>query len=101
MMSITGYAAKCKELLRFAVDYVAPDKMKMNQFERGLDPGIRQQLDDHHITTYHELYDREANVERVNNLTKATKTFGGCVELKRKWDSGGHNFISDSSKRSN
>ena len=100
-MSVTDYATKFEELSRFAVDYVAIEKMKKNQIERGLDSEICQQFGGHHITTYQELYDRAIDVERVNNLTKATKTSGDRVELKRKWDSKGHNFTDNSSKRSN
>ena len=39
-MSVTDYADKFEELSRFAADFVAADKCKKNQFERGLDPGI-------------------------------------------------------------
>ena len=40
-MYVSEYTVKFEELSRFVADYVATDKMKKNQFERGLDPRIR------------------------------------------------------------
>ena len=47
-----------KELLKFTTNYVAMNKMKKDQFKRGSDPQICQQLGDHFITTYQELHNR-------------------------------------------
>jgi len=58
-ISVTDYAAKFEELSRFAADYVVTDKMKKNQFERGLDPRIHHQLGGHHITTHQNYMIRQ------------------------------------------
>jgi len=43
-LSVMEYASRFAELLRFASEYVATDRMRMLRFEEGLAPYIRNQL---------------------------------------------------------
>ena len=78
------------ELSRFAPDFVASEKLKMRRFEEGLAFYIRNQLAGQSIQTYQELYERAAEVERVNGELRALNP----GNQKRKW--GDRSVSSDS-----
>jgi len=51
-MTIIQYASKFTELSRFALDFIASERMKMRRFEEGLVFYIRNQLAGQPIKTY-------------------------------------------------
>jgi len=61
-MTVTQYARKFTELSRFALDFIATERLKMKRFEEGLAFYIRNELAGHPIQTYQELYKRGAEV---------------------------------------
>ena len=70
-MTVMQYARKLMELSRFALDFVATERLKMRRFEEGLAFYIRNQLADWPIQTYQELYERAAKMERVKGELRA------------------------------
>ena len=66
-MTVLEYASKFVKLYRFASAYVADEKLKMNQFEAGLNKGIKEKMSVRHYTSYEEMYDTAVNVERATN----------------------------------
>ena len=71
-MTKLEYASKFMELSRFAPTYVADEKLKMNQFKAGLNPGIKEKMSIRHYTLYEDMYDAAVNVE---NVTKEKNEF--------------------------
>ena len=61
------YASRFAEFLRFALEYVAIDQIRVVRFEEGLVPYIRSQLAGQHIQTSYELYEHATDIERVKN----------------------------------
>ena len=64
-MSVLEYASKFIELLRFAPAFVANERLKMNQFEAGLNPSIKESMSIWQYASYVDLYNTAVNVERV------------------------------------
>jgi len=58
------YASKFMELSRFAPAFVADEKLKMNRFEAGLNPNLKEGMSVHQYVTNEDLYDITVNVER-------------------------------------
>ena len=53
------------ELLRFAPAFVADERLKMNRFEAGLNPTIKERMSVCQYASYVDLYDTSVNVERA------------------------------------
>ena len=64
-MSVLEYASKFMELSRFAPALVAGKRLKMNRFEVGLNPTIKERMSVCHYASYVDLYDTAVNVERA------------------------------------
>jgi len=64
-MTVLEYASKFIELSRFAPVYIADEKIKMNQFEAGLNLGIKEKMSVRHYTSYEDMYNTAVNVDRV------------------------------------
>jgi len=64
-MSILEYASKFMELSRFAPTFVADERLKMNRFEAGLNPTIKERMSVQQYASYVDLYDTAVNVERA------------------------------------
>jgi len=45
--------------------YVADEKLKINWFEAGLNPGLKEKMSVWHYTSYEDMYNIVVNVERV------------------------------------
>jgi len=60
------------KLSRFAPTYVADERLKMNQFGVGLNPGLKEKIAVWLYTSYKNIYDTAVNVERA---TKEKKKF--------------------------
>jgi len=43
-ISVLEYASKFMELLRFAPAFIADERLKMNRFEAGLNPTIKERI---------------------------------------------------------
>jgi len=43
-ISVLEYASKFMELSRFTLAFVADEKLKMNHFEAGLNPNIKERM---------------------------------------------------------
>ena len=43
-MSVLEYASKFMELSHFSPAYVADEKLRMNWFEAGLNPGLKERM---------------------------------------------------------
>ena len=71
-MSVLKYASKFTELSRFFPAYVANERLKMNQFRAGLNPGLKEKMAVRHYTLYEDMYDITVNVEKA---TKEKKEF--------------------------
>ena len=63
-MSLLEYASKFIELSRFTPAFVADEKLKMNRFEVGLNPNLKERMSVRHYVSYEDLYDTSMNVER-------------------------------------
>ena len=64
-MTVLEYAFKFIEISRFYPAYVADEKLKMNRFEVGLNPGIKEKMSVWHYNSYENMYDTAVNVETV------------------------------------
>jgi len=64
-MSVLEYALKFMELSCFGPTLVAGERLKMNRFEAGINLTIKERMLVHQYTTYMDLYDIVANVERA------------------------------------
>jgi len=64
-MSLLEYASKFMELSHFIPASIADDRLKMNRFEAGLKPNVKERMSVHQYTSYVNLYDTVVNVERV------------------------------------
>ena len=64
-MSVFEYDSKFMELSRFAPAFVADERLKMNRFEAGLNPTIKERISVCQYASYINLYDTAVNVERV------------------------------------
>ena len=60
------------ELSQIALAYVADERLKMNQFRAGLNPGLKEKMAVRHYTLYEDMYDITVNVEKA---TKEKKEF--------------------------
>ena len=89
-MSVLEYASKFMELSRFAPAFVADERLKMNWFEVGLNPTIKERMSIRQYTSYIDLYDTTVNVERV--MKEQSNYFDEQRGAKRKgdnWDNWG------------
>ena len=63
-MSVLEYVSKFMELSRFAPSFVADKKLKMNRFEAGLNPNLRERMLVRQYVSYEDLYDTTVNMKR-------------------------------------
>ena len=59
------YASKFMELSSLTQASVADERLKMSRFEAGLNPNIKERMFVHQYTSYVDLYNTTANVERA------------------------------------
>jgi len=64
-MSVLEYASKFMEISRFAPAYVVSEKLRMNRFEVGVNPNLKEQTSVRHYNSYEDMYDTPINVERA------------------------------------
>ena len=64
-MSVLGYASKFIELSWLAPTYLADERQKMNRFKVGLNPILKERFPVCQYTSYENMYDINANVERA------------------------------------
>jgi len=64
-MSVLEYASKFMELYDFALAFVADVKLKINCFKAGLNPNIKKRMSMRQYTSYVDLCDTAANMERA------------------------------------
>ena len=64
-MSVLEYASKFIELSRFAPAFVVDERLKMNRFEAGLNPTIKERMLVRQYVSYVDLYDTAVKVERT------------------------------------
>jgi len=62
---VLQYASKFTELFRLLPEFLSSERLKMKRFEERLAFYIRNQPAAQPISTYQELYERAAEVERV------------------------------------
>ena len=53
------------ELSRYAPAFVINGKLKMNRFEAGLHPNIKEMMSVRQYTSYEDLYDTAVNMKRA------------------------------------
>jgi len=63
-MSVFQYASKFMELSRFALAYVADEKLRMNQFEAGLNLSLKEWMSVRRYNLY-DMYDTVVNLKRA------------------------------------
>jgi len=68
-VSVLEYASKFIELSRFVLAFIADEMLKMNRFEAGLNPTIKERMSVCQYTSYVDLYDTAVNVERAMKET--------------------------------
>jgi len=81
-LSVMEYANRFAERSRFVPEYVATDYMRMQRFEEGLAPYIRNHLAGQPVQSSQELYERAADVERVKNELRMAHS----VNPKKRWN---------------
>jgi len=64
-MSVLEYASKFVELSGFSPTFIADERLKMNRFEAGLNPTIKERMSVRQYTSYVDLYDTTVNIERA------------------------------------
>jgi len=96
-MSILEYASKFMELSRFAPASVADEKLKMNRFEAGLNPTIKERMSVRQYASYVDLYDTAINVERA--MKERSQYFNEQRGTKRKGDNRGTFQMQEQNRR--
>ena len=86
-MSILEYASKFMELSHFSPVFVADERLKMNRFEAGLNPTIKERMSVQQYVSYVDLYDTKVNVERA--MKEHSHYFSEQRGTKRKGDNRG------------
>ena len=76
------YASKFMELSRFAPAFVADERLNMNRFEAGLNPGVKERMSVQQYASYVDLYDIVVNGERA--MRESTNYFIKQRGIKRK-----------------
>jgi len=87
-MSVLEYASKFMELSRFTPAFVADERLKINRFEAGLNPIIKERMSVCQYTSYMDLYDTVINVERA--MKEMSNYFNEQQRVKRKGDNRGN-----------
>ena len=64
-ISVLEYASKFMELPLFSSAFAVDERLKMNRFEAGCNPNIKERMSVRQYTFYVDLYDIAVNVERV------------------------------------
>ena len=62
-MNVLDYASKFMELSRYAPAFITNRKLKMNCFEAGLHPNIKERMSVRQYASYEDLYNTAVNVE--------------------------------------
>ena len=83
-MSLLEYALKFIELSQFAPTFVADERLKMNRFEAGLNPTIKERMSVRQYASYVNRYDTAVNVERA--MKERSNYFNEQWGTKRKRD---------------
>jgi len=83
-MSVLKYASKFMELSRLALAFVADERLKMNQFEEGMNLTIKETMSVCQYASYVDLYDTAVSVERA--MKERSNYFNEQRGTKRKGD---------------
>jgi len=84
-MSVLEYASKFMKLSHFTPAFIADDRLQMNRFEVGLNPIIKERMSVCQYTSYMDLYDTAANIERA--MKEMIDYFNEQRGVKRKGES--------------
>jgi len=87
-MSVLKYASKFIKLSRFALAFVADERLKMNQFETRLNSTLKERMSVRQYASYVDLYDTAVNVERA--MKERCNYFNEQRGIKRKGDNRGN-----------
>jgi len=87
-MSVLKYASKFIKLSRFALAFVADERLKMNQFETRLNSTLKERMSVRQYASYVDLYDTAVNVERA--MKERSNYFNEQRGIKRKGDNQGN-----------
>ena len=87
-MGVLEYTSKFMKLSRFAPVFVANERLKMNQFEAGMNPTIKERMFVHQYVSYVDLYDTAVNIERA--MKERSNYFNEQWGTKRKGDNRGN-----------
>jgi len=87
-MSVLEHASKFMELSRFALTFVADERLKMNRFEVGLNLTIKERILVRQYTSYVDLYDNAVHVKRA--MKEQNNYFNEWKGTKRKGDNRGN-----------
>ncbi|KAJ9680381.1 hypothetical protein PVL29_019645 [Vitis rotundifolia] len=86
-MTLTEYAAKFTQLSRYALNVVANEQMRAEQFQEGLRLNIRAQVAPFMLHTYNEVVARalviEREMEEAQRLRSRNSRFGGSEKWER------------------
>jgi len=80
-MGILEYASKFIEFSYFTPGYVGDEKLRMNRFEAGLNPRLKEKMSVRHYTLYEDIYDTTVNVERA--IKKTNEFYNDQRGIKR------------------
>ena len=86
-MTVTEYAAKFTQLSRYALNVVANEQMRVEQFQEGLRLNIRAQTALFMLRTYSEVVARalviEREMEKAQKVRSRNSRFGGSQKWER------------------
>ena len=83
-MSVLEYASKFIELSHFAPTFLVDEKLKMNHFEVGLNPNIKERMSVPQYISYKDLCDTVVNVKRA--MKEKSNYYNKQCRNKRKGD---------------
>jgi len=85
-MSVLEYASAFIKLPHFAPAFMEDEKLKMNYFEVGLNPNLKERMSVHQYISCEDIYDTVVNVEKAMkekneycNEQRGNKMEGGPV----------------------
>jgi len=82
-MSVMEYAAKFKELSRFAPHQVNTKERKMDHFEQGLSGDMKSVIAGQNSDNFHDMYQRAVKIARVLEETERENQARNLEKQKR------------------
>jgi len=83
-MRVLKYASKFMKLSQFSPAFISDKRLKMNRFNAGLNPTIKERLSVHQYASYIDLCDTAVNVEQA--AKERSNYFNKQQGTKRKGD---------------